>query len=163
MSSALGSSSPGNFRRGLARLVLGFAFFAGLAASRAGTVTAHLSSPSIAPVVAAGFSAAGDALELSLGFAPAPGLDFRVVDNTGLDFISGRFSNLQHGQVVTLSFGGATYQYVANYYGGTGNDLVLHRTNKRLVSWGRSFYGQLGNGCSGYNPTPAFVNQTGFL
>ena len=45
--------------------------------------------------------------------------------NTGPGGIIGTFRNLAQGQKVALRFGGATYNFVANYHGGTGNDLVL--------------------------------------
>ena len=34
---------------------------------------------------------------------------------------------------------------VANYFGGTGNDLVLQWANTRLLSWGLNDVGQAGN------------------
>ncbi len=43
-----------------------------------------------------------------------------------------------------LSYGGAIYSFVANYYGGSGNDLVLVWANNRAFAWGYNYYGQLG-------------------
>ncbi|RYD20154.1 MAG: hypothetical protein EOP88_16180 [Verrucomicrobiaceae bacterium] len=156
-------SRPFHKRPVLARPVVLLGIFAGLVGmSRVGAITAHLSSVLEAPVTASGFTATGDELELSLGFTPPPGADLKVVENTGGDFIEGRFTNLSQGQPVTLTHDGVTYQYVANYHGGNGNDLVLHRAGRKLVSWGKANHGQLGN-YNGYNPTPAFVNQAGVL
>ena len=42
-----------------------------------------------------------------------------LVNNTGLGFIQGTFSNLAQGQQVDLTFGGVVYKFVANYFGGS--------------------------------------------
>ena len=77
------------------------------------------------PVSGAGFTATGKRVDLTLNFAPAKGTDLVLVHNTGPNFIAGTFDNLQHGQIVTLSYLGVAYHFVANYYGGNGRDLVL--------------------------------------
>ena len=59
-----------------------------------------------------------------------------VVKNTSLAFIRGTFHNLEQGQKVNLLFGGISYPFVANYHGGTGNDVVLQWGNTRLATWG---------------------------
>ena len=92
---------------------------------RADTVTAHFTSANTVPVTEQGYNATGDTLNLSLGFTPPVGTNLMVVKNTGLPFISGQFSNLAHGQTVELTFGEKTYRFIANYYGGSGNDLML--------------------------------------
>jgi hypothetical protein len=82
-----------------------------------------------------GFAAAGKTLNLTLGFAPQPGTELMVVRNTGPGIIRGRFTNLEQGQTITLNYSGLTYHFVANYYGGNGNDLVLlWTTGDELVS-----------------------------
>lgn len=91
----------------------------------AATVDANFISSSTIPVTAASYTAAGNDVQLSLGFAPPVGTNLTIVKNTGLPFINGQFSNLAHGQSVDLSYSGKTYRFVANYYGGSGNDLVL--------------------------------------
>ncbi len=58
-----------------------------------------------------------------------------VINNTGLSFIQGMWRNLHKGQFVPFSFNGVVYNFVATYYGGTGNDLVLQWANNRLVAW----------------------------
>ncbi|WP_193211378.1 cadherin-like beta sandwich domain-containing protein [Luteolibacter marinus] len=98
------------------------------------------------PVNAPGFTATGLAAEIELAFAPATGTDLTMIDNTGLGFITDRFSNLQHGQEIILSHGNARYRYVVNYYGGDGNDLVLTWANRRPYVWGYNNAGQLGLG-----------------
>ena len=77
------------------------------------------------PVSSNGFTAVGKTVNIALNFAPAPGTQLTVVQNTSPDIIRGTFSNLAQGQTVALSFGGITYHFVANYHGGKGNDLVL--------------------------------------
>lgn len=108
-------------------------------------------------------TATGNTVNLSLNFAPQAGTNLMVVNNTGSNFITGTFSNLAHGQIVTLSYGGVNYQFVANYYGGTGNDLVLQWANTRLFAWGTNGSGQLGNNSITDSPIPTAVNATGAL
>ncbi len=82
-----------------------------------------------------GFVAEGKTINLTLGFAPQPGTQLMVVRNTGPGIIRGRFNNLEQGQTITLNYSGLTYHFVANYYGGNGNDLVLlWTTGDELVS-----------------------------
>jgi hypothetical protein len=76
-------------------------------------------------MISNGFTAIGKSVNIKLDFAPSPGAQLMVVRNTGPGIIRGRFSNLMQGQTVALSYGGITYHFVANYYGGKGNDLVL--------------------------------------
>ncbi|MEI6675734.1 MAG: SUMF1/EgtB/PvdO family nonheme iron enzyme [Verrucomicrobiota bacterium] len=115
------------------------------------------------PVTSAGYVATGNVLNLTLGFTPATGTDLMVVKNTGLGFITGQFSNLTQGQVVNLAYNGVTYKYVANYYGGTGNDLVLHWAYQDLVTWGYNSFGQLGNNSFTDSGVPVLATQSGVL
>jgi hypothetical protein len=77
------------------------------------------------PVRSDHFTAAEKTVNITLGFAPRPGTQLTVVRNTGPGIIRGRFKNLEQGQTITLNYSGLTYHFVANYYGGNGNDLVL--------------------------------------
>jgi alpha-tubulin suppressor-like RCC1 family protein len=97
------------------------------------TVDANFTAAATIPVTAASYNAAGNTLNLTLGFAPANGTNLTLVKNTGIGFIQGTFSNLLQGQQVDLSYGGKSYQFVANYYGGSGNDLVLHWKNNGVI------------------------------
>ncbi|MEI6676694.1 MAG: hypothetical protein WCO57_16105 [Verrucomicrobiota bacterium] len=110
--------------------------------SLAGTVTADFTSASSVPVTAASYTAAGNDVSVSLSFAPPTGTTLMVVKNTGSAFITGQFSNLAQGQVMNLSYNGVTYKYVANYYGGTGNDLVLQWAYQNLLAWGNLLAGK---------------------
>jgi alpha-tubulin suppressor-like RCC1 family protein len=114
------------------------------------------------PVTAASYTASGTA-DFSLNFAPATGTNLTVVKNTGLPFISGTFSNLAQGQSVLLGYGGVNYSFVANYYGGTGNDLVLQWANIRPMAWGNNSSGQLGNNSVFGSSVPVAVDQSGVL
>ena len=108
-------------------------------------VNATWNSGTDVPVTSSSYTATGNTVNLTLNFAPAPGVILTVVNNTGLPFISGTFDNLAQGQVVSLTYNGVTYKFVATYYGGTGNDLVLIWAGTRLVGWGDNRQSQLGN------------------
>jgi len=129
----------------------------------AGTVTANFTSASTIPVTAASYTATGNNVTISLGFAPPIGTNLTIVKNTGLAFISGQFSNLAQGQVVNLTYGGNNYRYVANYYGGTGNDLVLQWGFQNLAACGDNGDGQLGNNSTTSSSVPVLVTQSGML
>jgi len=77
------------------------------------------------PVSSNGFTAMGKRVNIALNFAPAPGTQLVVVQNTGSEIIRGTFSNLAQGQTIALTYAGLTHYFVANYHGGDGNDLVL--------------------------------------
>ncbi len=49
---------------------------------------------------------------------------------------------------------------LANYHGGTGNDLVLQWANTRLAAWGANNYGQLGNNSTVNSNVPVPVDMT---
>ncbi|MGV3661074.1 MAG: cadherin-like beta sandwich domain-containing protein, partial [Prosthecobacter sp.] len=105
--------------------------------------TASFASAADVPLTTGAYSATGSTVNLALNYAPTPGTCLMVVNNTGLAFINGRFSNLTHGQRVELVYNGVTYAFVANYHGGTGNDLVLAWAGTRTSGWGNSSSGQL--------------------
>ena len=126
-------------------------------------VQASFTSASEVPVSAAGYAATGHQVSLSLHFAPEVGTNLMVVRNTGRNLIQGTFSNLSQGQRVTLDYGGIKYPFVANYYGGTGNDLELQWANSRLVSWGSNVNGQLGDGTRKSRLSPGAVHTPGTL
>jgi len=127
----------------------------------AAPVTANFTSAATVAVTAAGYTAGGNTVDITLGFAPPAGTNLTVVNNTGADFIQGTFDNLTQGQAVTLSYGGIDYPFVANYYGSSGNDLVLEWANTRLVGWGYNNNGEPGIGNSAKVPVPAPVYLTG--
>jgi alpha-tubulin suppressor-like RCC1 family protein len=129
----------------------------------AGEVNATFNSPSDVPVTAADYSAAGNTVNLTLNFHPAPENPLMVVENTGLSFIKGSFTNLAQGQLVNLTHAGITYPYVANYFGGTGNDLVLQWQDIRAYGWGNNASGQIGTGSTGSGYVPMPVSVTGVL
>lgn len=122
-------------------------------------LVATFDSADTIPVSATSYTATGIALDLALGFAPPAGTNLTVVENTGLAFIEGVFSNLEQGQQVTLSHEGIAYPFVANYFGGTGNDLVLQWANVRVLTWGQNNFGQLGQNHSSQGNVPAPVNM----
>lgn len=120
------------------------------------------SEPEVA-VSAPWFIATERAIQLSLNFAPVLGTNLMVVRNTGIGFIAGNFSNLAQGQAVDLPFNGKVYHFVANYYGGSGNDLVLEWANRSIASWGYNLSGQLGDGTVISKSLPVGVDRSGIL
>ncbi len=134
-----------------------------LGATISGALSASYSSASDVPLSAIGFTATGSSVNFTLGFAPATGTQLMVVRQAGLAFINGTFSNLEQGQLVTLDYGGMPYKFVANYYGGSGNDLVLQWAATRPLAWGRNNYGQLGLGSTTSSSVPVAVNTAGAL
>ena len=84
------------------------------------------------PVTAHGFNTLGNPINFILNYAPVTGTKLTVIRNTGSAFIQGTFSNLTQGQIVPLSYNGVTYNFMANYLGGTGRDLVLQWAAIRL-------------------------------
>ena len=129
----------------------------------ADTVNAIFNSAGDVPVTASGYTATGNTVSFTLNFAPATGTDLMVVKNTRLDFINGTFDNFTNGQAVALSYGGITYRFVANYYGGDGNDLVLVWANNRAFAWGQNSFGQLGDNTSADRYMPVPVTTMGVL
>src|SRR5208337_5160633 len=74
-----------------------------------------------------GFTASGLALNLALNFAPTPGQNITLVDDSGSP-IDGNFTNLEDGSLVTLSYHSTPYLFRVSYEGNAGNggnDLVL--------------------------------------
>jgi alpha-tubulin suppressor-like RCC1 family protein len=128
-----------------------------------GVLTASYGTGSEVPMTAMGFTATGSSVNLVLNYPPATGTTLMVVNNTGLGFIKGTFSNLAQGQEMALGYGGAIYRFVANYYGGSGNDLVLQWAATRPLAWGSNSYGELGNGGTLSSYVPAAVNRVGAL
>ena len=127
--------------------------------AQADTVSAIYNSATDVPVTATNYTATGNTVNFTLNFPPATGTDLTVVNNQGLDFIVGTFDNLAQGQAVALSYGGVTYRFVANYYGGSGNDLVLVWGSKRSFAFGMND-GALGDNTTSFRQVPVAVNTT---
>ncbi len=75
---------------------------------------------------------AGATLNLQLGqdFTPSIGQQFTIINNDGVDPISGTFAGVPQGGTVTS--GGLSY--TVNYAGGDGNDVVLTRISAPTTS-----------------------------
>ncbi len=143
--------------------ILGLALLGFATAAHGATVPAGFSAATTVPVTAASYDATGNEVALSLAFAPPTGTTLTVVKNTGLAFIEGKFSNLAQGQAVNMTYHSVTYRFVANYYGGSGNDLVLHWAGQAVTAWGNGGSGQLGNGDSSNRYEPVAVTRSGVL
>jgi alpha-tubulin suppressor-like RCC1 family protein len=142
------------------RFLMGLTLIALSASAQA--LTATWNSSADVPATAGSYSASGT-VNFTLNFAPSTGTNLTVVKNTGLGFISGTFSNLAQGQAVPLTFNGVTYSFVANYFGGTGNDLTLQWANVRPLAWGSNVWGQLGDGSLTDRLVPTAVTTSGVL
>ena len=119
-------------------------FFGLLLDASADVLTARFDTPTDISLTTAAYSAAGNQIDLSLNFSPTTSANLLVINNTGLNRIAGEFTNLTQGQTIDLSHDGSPYRYVANYFGGTGNDLVLEWTRREIHTWGGNDYGRLG-------------------
>jgi hypothetical protein len=90
-----------------------------------GSTTLDYTSAGNVPVTSSGFTASG-ALSLTLEFAPVVGgTVLTAVSNTSANPISGTFTNLPEGSVLSASYGGTTYYFTISYVGGDGNDITL--------------------------------------
>ncbi len=160
--------STSHVSRSLASRALGVALLALLLSVRvASALTASYTTGAEVPLSTAGYTATGQTVDFTLNYAPTPGATLTVVNNTGLDFINGTFDNLANGAPVDLSFGGNSYHFVAWYYGGDGNDLVLLWRNTGLAGWGNNDYSQLGtpfvSDGTGDEIAPVQTDQRGVL
>jgi hypothetical protein len=60
-------------------------------------------------------------LSLILGYSPSNGQVLRLIDNDGVDPVSGTFSGMPEGQIVTMN----ASDFQISYVGGDGNDVTL--------------------------------------
>jgi len=127
------------------------------------TVPAHFAEVTTVPVVASGYVADGNEVDLSLSFAPPTGTTLTVVENTSSGAITGRFSNLAQGQLVKLQHGGALFRFIANYHGGDGNDLELLWADTRVHGWGSNSAGEIAAHRLPYEPLPVPLGTRGAL
>ncbi|MEO6750483.1 MAG: cadherin-like beta sandwich domain-containing protein, partial [Chthoniobacteraceae bacterium] len=154
------------FMRFAKRFLLLAAFLLQMAAARAGVLNLVFNSlTSEPPLTQSGnYFATGLSVNFTLNFAPAVGTNLIAIRITGVaSAINGTFANLAQGQAVTLSSGGRDYSFVANYYGGSGNDLVLQWANTRPMAWGNDGNGQLGNNGTATSALPVAVTNSGVL
>jgi ELWxxDGT repeat protein len=123
-------------------------------------VDSNFNSAADIPITAAGYTVpAGRSLGLTLGFIPPPGTALVVVSNTSTAPISGTFLDLPQGALITATFGGQTYIFQANYFGGDGNDLVL--TESFTWTWTKGSSSSTTTATYGTQGTAAVANTPG--
>ena len=66
----------------------------------------------------------------TLGFTPADGTNFIIIDNDGTDAVVGTFNGLSDGDEITIG----DYKFTINYDGGDGNDVVLENATPLAVT-----------------------------
>jgi autotransporter-associated beta strand protein len=81
---------------------------------------------------------------LTVGFLPAEGDQFIIVNNDGSDAITNTFDGLAEGAVV--SDGTGKFNFRVSYLGGSGNDVVLTMTNRALEAGDAVVWSGNGNG-----------------
>lgn len=71
----------------------------------------------------------GATLSGSAGFTPPTGASFVIIDNDGVDAITGTFAGLPQGATIVLS----GQAFTISYSGGSGNDVVLSAAKPNLA------------------------------
>ena len=61
----------------------------------------------------------------TLGYAPTPGHEYRIIDNTGSGSITGIFNGMPEAGVFALTYSGTPFTFSITYSGGDGNDVVI--------------------------------------
>lgn len=147
----------------LIKLLCGMLALCGSA--QAAVLNATFHSATTVPLAQLGnFNATGATVNFTLNFAPPVGTDLTLVRLVSFSSATtGSFTNLPHGQAVTMIFNGQPYDFVTNYYGGTGNDIVLEWASARPMAWGNNGNGQLGTNSTTQSNLPANVTTTGVL
>lgn len=114
-------ASPGDLTvNGTVALNAGSVLAIELNGSTAGTGHDQLTISSTGAV-----SITGGTLTLALNFVPTFGQQFTVIENLSVGAIGGAFSNVADGGIISATFNSVQYDFVADYEGGNGNDLVL--------------------------------------
>ncbi len=111
-----GTGLPGTLTTTSVTLPSGSAFNVALNGTTAGSGYSQLSASGT-------INLTGSTLNVSLGFTPAIGDSFTIIDNTGGGAVVGTFNGLP--QNATFNRGGMLFQI--SYTGGDGNDVVLTR------------------------------------
>ena len=73
----------------------------------------------------------GAALSLSLDFRAVPGTAFVIIDNDGVDAVSGMFTALPEGRILAIN----GQSFSISYQGGSGNDVVLTAVVPEPKTW----------------------------
>jgi autotransporter-associated beta strand protein len=93
-----------------------------LTVSAGSAFSVNLSSATDGGISVRGAAITGSTLTLTLGFKPAVGQTFTILNNTSAGAIVGEFTS---GRLINTSFNGVAYTFAINYAGGDGNDIVL--------------------------------------
>lgn len=83
-----------------------------------------------------GFDARNVVLTPTLGFAPTLGTALTLVNNTGSGAVLGTLAGIPQDGYLTMIFGGVTYGFRVDYFGGDGNDIVLtHEQTPQTITF----------------------------
>lgn len=87
-------------------------------------------------------SLTGAALSVSVGYVPTEDDQFRIINNDGIEAVTGTFDGLPEGSVISVG----NFRFRISYVGGTGNDVVLTVTNQFLKPGAAFVFSGNGNG-----------------
>lgn len=131
-----GGSAGANYSSGLTSATASFASVTGNASATfvysLGTFNASFPTAATVPYLLNSVDVSGSTLNFQLGHAPAAGEILTVVDNRGTGAVTGTFSGLAQGAVLTATYGTDSYRFFISYTGGTGNDITLTREAAKL-------------------------------
>jgi uncharacterized repeat protein (TIGR03803 family) len=87
--------------------------------------TVNIATDTDVPVTSNEYNAASRTPAIMLGFVPTAGTVLKLVNNTGFRPVSGTFTNLPEGSLITALQGSTPYTFEISYTGGDGNDITL--------------------------------------
>jgi uncharacterized delta-60 repeat protein len=129
-----------------------------------GTLSPTITTPGDVGLISNGFVAGGLNLgTVTLGFAPAPGAQVMVVNNTGPGAVVGTFTGLPEGARVSAVVGELIYDFQISYVGGDGNDVVISNVTAQAADFIYTTSGGSAAIITGYAGSGGTVNIPSFI